>query len=103
EDGIPDRNVTGVQTCALPIFAAQQAAQETISGGYDNSVVNGGSINATADDVTLLAAIIQCEAYQNYDYLLAVATVIMNRVEDPQIGRASCRAGREVTGERMGT
>ena len=65
-------------------IAAQQAAQETISGGYDNSVVNGGSINATADDVTLLAAIIQCEAYQNYDYLLAVATVIMNRVEDPR-------------------
>ena len=63
---------------------AAQAAQETISGGYDNSVVNGGSINATADDVTLLAAIIQCEAYQNYDYLLAVATVIMNRVEDPR-------------------
>ena len=29
----------------------------------------------------MLAAIIQCEAYQNYDALLAVATVIMNRVE----------------------
>src|SRR5699024_11246563 len=24
EDGIRDRNVTGVQTCALPIFIAQQ-------------------------------------------------------------------------------
>ena len=65
-------------------IAAQQVAQEMISGGYVNSVVNGGSINATADDVTLLAAIIQCEAYQNYDYLLAVATVIMSPVEDPR-------------------
>src|SRR5699024_12137335 len=25
EDGIRDRNVTGVQTCALPIWAAEQA------------------------------------------------------------------------------
>ena len=64
--------------------AARIAAQETISGGYDNSVVNGGAINATADDITLLAAIIQCEAYQDYDSLLAVATVIMNRVADPR-------------------
>ena len=67
-------------------IAAEQAAQETISsgGGYDNSVINGGPIDATADDVTLLAAIIQCEAHQEYDSLLAVATVIMNRVEDPR-------------------
>ena len=67
-------------------IAAEQAAQETISsgGGYDNSVVNGGAIDATADDVTLLAAIIQCEAHQEYDSLLAVATVIMNRVENPR-------------------
>ncbi len=50
-------------------------------GGYDDSVINNGGTSASADDVTLLAAIIQCEAYQNYDSLLAVATVIMNRVE----------------------
>ena len=53
-------------------------------GGYDNSVINGGGISASTDDVTLLAAIIQCEAYQTYDALLAVATVIMNRVESPR-------------------
>src|SRR5207249_8851138 len=28
EDGIRDRNVTGVQTCALPIFRAQERAGE---------------------------------------------------------------------------
>src|SRR5699024_11378035 len=27
EDGIRDRNVTGVQTCALPIYAAERRAQ----------------------------------------------------------------------------
>ena len=47
-------------------------------------MINGGAINATADDITLLAAIIQCEAHQEYNSLLAVATVIMNRVEDPR-------------------
>ena len=53
-------------------------------GGYDDSVINGGGISASTDEVTLLAAIIQCEAYQTYDALLAVATVIMNRVESPR-------------------
>lgn len=57
-------------------LAAQQAAQETIS--------SGGGIDATADEITLLAAILQCEARQDYDSLLAVATVIMNRVESPR-------------------
>ncbi len=54
------------------------------SGGYDNSVINGGGMEVSADDLTLLAAIIQCEARQDYDSLLAVATVIMNRVESPR-------------------
>lgn len=48
------------------------------SGGSTN---NSGS-SANKSDLDLLAAIIQCEAYQNYDSLLAVATVIMNRVYD---------------------
>ena len=56
--------------------AARQAAQETIS--------SGGVIDASTDDITLLAAILQCEARQDYDSLLAVATVIMNRVESPR-------------------
>ena len=41
-------------------------------------------MEVSADDLTLLAAIIQCEARQDYDSLLAVATVIMNRVESPR-------------------
>ena len=52
------------------------------SGG--GSVTTGGSINASSNDLTLLAAILECEALQDYDCLLAVATVIMNRVESPR-------------------
>lgn len=65
---------------------AARIAQETSAsgGGYNNSIINGGGINASTDEVTLLAAILQCEARQDYDSLLAVATVIMNRVESPR-------------------
>ena len=37
-----------------------------------------------AGEVVLFAAILEAEAFQNYHYLLAVATVIMNRVADPR-------------------
>ncbi len=80
---------------AAAAAAQQQASQETGSsnvggggGSYDNSVINGGGTSVAADEVTLLAAIIQCEAYQDYDSLLAVATVIMNRVADPRFGNS---------------
>ena len=51
------------------------------SGG--NSGNSGGQSPATSSDLDLFAAILECEAYQNYDCLLAVATVIMNRVSSP--------------------
>ncbi|WP_072524609.1 cell wall hydrolase [Clostridium sp. Marseille-P3244] len=65
-------------------LAEEAASINNGSGGYDNSIINGGGIEVSADDLTLLAAIIQCEARQDYDSLLAVATVIMNRVESPR-------------------
>lgn len=48
-----------------------------------NSTTNNGtSTPASTTDVALLAAILQCEA-GSYDGMLAVATVIMNRVASP--------------------
>ena len=35
-------------------------------------------------DLTLFAAILEAEAFINYHYMLAVATIIMNRVADPR-------------------
>lgn len=52
-------------------------------GGTDNTVINDGATHADASDVDVLAAILQCEAVQDYDSMLAVATVIMNRVNSP--------------------
>src|SRR5699024_52787 len=47
EDGIRDRNVTGVQTCALPIFAQQlgQAQDEEI---VENAAAAGGVLKQAA-------------------------------------------------------
>src|SRR5437868_11317455 len=39
EDGIRDRNVTGVQTCALPIFGPSQALVQG-SNGYSFTAVS---------------------------------------------------------------
>lgn len=73
--------------------AAEAAAQAGSSGGssgggYNNSVINGGSTNASTNEITLLAALLNCEAIHNYDAMLAVATVIMNRVESPRFGNS---------------
>lgn len=45
-----------------------------------------GSYIVTADDITLLAALLDCEAIHDYNAMLAVATVVMNRVESPLFG-----------------
>lgn len=62
----------------------EAAAKKDNAGQVDGT--GGGTITTdgttvSADDLTLLAAIIQCEAHYNYESMLAVATVIMNRVE----------------------
>lgn len=56
--------------------AAKKAAQVT-----EVTTVQNAAVEATVDDVTLLAAIIQCEAGNEvYEGQLAVGAVIMNRV-----------------------
>lgn len=46
------------------------------------AATNGSAVTYTEDDVILLAAIIECEAgYKDYDALLAVGAVIVNRMK----------------------
>ena len=60
--------------------AAQTAANNTSS----NTTITVPDTPAETTDLVLFAAILQCEAGgYNYDGILAVATVIMNRVESP--------------------
>lgn len=75
-------------------LAAEEAAREasaSASGSSGSSgssssggTTNAGAIDASVDEVTLMAALLDCEAYHEYNAMLAVATVIMNRVEDPR-------------------
>lgn len=53
------------------------------NGNSGGTVNNGGSIDANVSDTALFAAILECEAGGSYDGMLAVATVIMNRVASP--------------------
>ena len=66
----------------------QVRAQETAALGYpsgtDGSTVRAEALQVSEEEERLLAAIIECEAYQDYNSLLAVATVILNRVNDPR-------------------
>ncbi len=47
----------------------------------DNTIVNVGSIDTSASELDVFAAILDCEAVHDYTSMLAVATVIMNRVD----------------------
>lgn len=53
------------------------------ANGNGGGTISGPSIPANTTDVALLAAIIQCEAGNNSEGMLAVATVILNRVSSP--------------------
>ena len=79
--------------------AAPPPATNTNDAGSGNSGGNAGGggggnsgggmgnqppMSADADDITLFAALLEAEAFQNYEYLLAVATVILSRVADPR-------------------
>lgn len=75
---------TDLESYTAQLKQLQAANAPNTSGICDGRVTNTAAMNVSADEVTLLAAILQCEAYQDYNSLLAVATVILNRVNDPR-------------------
>ena len=70
---------------AAKIAQNNEVSGSTSSGSSGGGAVNSGSsVPANTSDVALLAAILFCEAGTNYDGMLAVGTVIMNRVSSPR-------------------
>ena len=49
----------------------------------DGGIIQGGGSDASQSELTTFAALLDCEAIHDYNAMLAVATVIMNRVESP--------------------
>src|SRR5437773_11604936 len=88
EDGIRDRDVTGVQTCALPIFgpivADNRGAYLEIEGHTDST--GPVSYNRRLGEDRALAV---------RDYLHDHYQIALNR----KIGRASCRERVEIAGD----
>src|SRR5207302_7664652 len=75
EDGIRDFHVTGVQTCALPIFVERSQAAESIAGEYSIAPVGTTRRRRRSGGVS---CIVGRGLHYRYDHLY-------------QIGRASCR------------
>src|SRR5437867_8110192 len=81
EDGIRDRTVTGVQTCALPISDYSAA-------------INWGDGQSSAGAITVNGAVFSVTGHHTYAAGGAdVIIVTLNHDSAPQakIGRASCR------------
>src|SRR5207249_9143505 len=91
EDGIRDRNVTGVQTCALPISPKHYGGTERIVSYLTEGLVRAGhdvTLFASGDSVTSARLIASCGRSLRKN----------ERCKDPvarevllEIGRASCR------------
>src|SRR5207249_7631053 len=87
EDGIRDRNVTGVQTCALPISRGRIAPSRAVDSVRDA---------ALRERARLATAQCALEANDPVGASRAVAGVTESR--DGEIGRASWRERGEVEG-----
>src|SRR5207248_7625114 len=95
EDGIRDRTVTGVQTCALPIFADYGFGTESAADFTNAFQAAGGKVTgalkAPLGSADFLPFVTQLKAQPTKDiYSFFSGT--------DEIGRASCRERVEDTG-----
>src|SRR5690606_40205642 len=71
EDGIRDFHVTGVQTCALPIFRVTHAALEHLPSG--SAIINSGSVNGLRGNAKLIDYSATKGAVHAWTYAMAQA------------------------------
>src|SRR5207249_8729363 len=89
EDGIQDRNVTGVQTCALPISGAAGTFHVSFTGVSHTNVTPVGTLHHTA---TVTGAI----AFTPDDPTQPTYTGEFTRSEERRVGK-ECRPRRPPT------
>src|SRR5205823_10893204 len=85
EDGIRDKLVTGVQTCALPIFEARETVLTPPPVGLQQHLGVGARGEAVPQRLELGAQ------------LLMVVDLAVEYDPDVEIGRASCRERVEMS------
>src|SRR5699024_12043423 len=104
EDGIRDRNVTGVQTCALPILARSSPRFCSSRRGSEGDEIEGGECEAGDRDGAVGAvetftsgAVVGCwSAAGSSDCASGVTDSTISsmtnmKMSSMKIGRASCR------------
>src|SRR5437667_8986111 len=96
EDGIRDRDVTGVQTCALPISYRSMKRRPDNAGGLGKALM-----------VRTVPATGRTERRLGTQYPLCSKRwsrwrELEARSSSEQIGRASCRERVEIAGETVG-
>src|SRR5690606_39310205 len=91
-DGIRDFHVTGVQTCALPIFHTV-FLYHAIKAGMDMGIVNAGALPLYDDlDAELREAVEDVVLNRNPEATETLLTLAERyRGKKGEIGRASCR------------
>src|SRR5699024_11802435 len=98
-DGIRDRNVTGVQTCALPISISGGASIETAQSETWTAKKYTGDTNTK---ITKFKRAIRSGATKTARLILEDASFKRKLTESDygrlEIGRASCRERGEVRG-----
>src|SRR5699024_11409703 len=98
EDGIRDRNVTGVQTCALPIFSDALAELGDLAQTPDANIIKLPNISACVPQLKATIAELQSQGYDLPDYPEEPATdedkdVRARRSEERRVGN-ECRESR---------
>ena len=100
ENGIRDHCVTGVQTCALPIFATQREDQlstpfsgtktnttYSTDAGYDALMLTSAGITAGTGEYAFASTLDLEDVYS-----LDLERRIVSRGIYPELGRVTCRA-----------
>src|SRR5690606_40643039 len=91
EDGIRDFHVTGVQTCALPIFDQPSNGEAVLTPGYSVGILlQEPPLN---EDKTVLGNVEEgvAETKAMLERFNEIAEKMAVDYSDEQIGRASCR------------
>src|SRR5699024_11235406 len=97
EDGIRDRNVTGVQTCALPILEKSKSVQATIRASTIHARSSKYLFDASGDRLRMrMPRMVACTDFDfSRDGTRAAA-----RSEERRVGRECGDRGRGAEGRR---
>src|SRR5699024_12164473 len=99
EDGIRDRNVTGVQTCALPISTHNPTVEEILSQDPDADILYIDDIvYATNIDWVDELALTKGEEIGEVEKNTTSSKEFINKTAN-EIGRASCRERKNIKRE----